>query len=159
MRMLKLMSLWMLTLAVSMAADHPIIISGGSPLRLQHDSWNAQDDQTLATALHANTVTRVEVKSDGGAAAPIVFHGERLDLRLTYGSIQLTVTTDRNGHDPVVKVDKKTSLKKHFRRTDDATFESVRSDGSIQGVTILKAGANQPLGAVSGHTEIVIHYE
>ena len=158
MRMLKLMSLWMLTLAVSMAADHPIIISGGSPLRLQHDRWNPQDDQTLAT-LHGNTVTRVEVKSDGGAATPIVFRGERLDLRLTYGSIELTVTTDQNGHDPVVKVDKKTSLKKHFHRKDDATFESVRSDGSIQGVSIQKAGANQPLGAVSGHTEIVIHYE
>jgi len=25
---------------------------------------------------------------------------------------------------PVVKVDKKTSLKKHFHRTDDATFEA-----------------------------------
>jgi len=159
MRMLKFMSLWMLTLAVGMATDHPIIISGGSPLRIQHDSWNAQDDQTLATALHGNTVTRVEVKSDGGVAAPIVFNGEWLDLLLTYGTIHLTVTTDQNGHDPVVKVDKKTSLKKHFHRTDDATFESVRSDGTIRGVTIRKAGANQQLGSVSGHTEIVIHYE
>jgi hypothetical protein len=157
--MLKFMSLWMLALAVSMAADHPIIISGGSPLRLQHDSWNVQDDQTLATTLHGNTVTRVEVKSDGGAAAPIVFHGEPLDLGLTYGAIHLTVATDQNGHDLVVKVDKKTSLKKHFRRTDDATFESVRSDGSMRGLTIRKAGAGQPLGSISGHTEIVIHYE
>jgi hypothetical protein len=43
--------------------------------------------------------------------------------------------------------------------TDDATFESLRSDGSISGVTILKAGAGQSLGPVSGHTEIVIYYE
>jgi hypothetical protein len=157
--MFKSMPLWMLTLAVSMAADHPIIISGGSPLRIQHDSWNARDDQTLATALHGNTVTRVEVKSDGGTPEPIVFHGERLVLRLTYGPIRLTVTTDQNGHDPVVKVDPKTSFQKHFRRTNDATFESLRSDGSIQGVSILKAGAGQSLGPVSGHTEIVIHYE
>jgi hypothetical protein len=157
--MLKFISLWTLALAVSMAADHPIIISGGSPLRIQHDSWNVQDDQTLATALHGNTVTRVEVKSDGGVAAPIVFNGERLDLRLTYGTIHLKLTTDQNGHDPVLKVDKKTSLKKHFHRTDDATFDSVRSDASIQGLTIRKAGAGQPVGSVSGHTEIVIHYE
>ncbi len=158
MQLLKFMTLSMLTLAVGMAADHPIIISGGSPLRIQHDSWNPRDDQTLGTALHTNTVTRVEVKSDAGSSV-ITFSGEPLDLRLTYGPIHLTLTTDPHGHDPVLQVDQKTSLKKHFRRKDDATFESVRSGDSIKGVTLLKAGADQHLDPVSGHTEIVIHYE
>jgi hypothetical protein len=159
MRTLKFMALSMLTLAVGMAADHPITVSGGSPLRSEHDSWNQQDDHTLGTTVHGNTVTRVEVTSASGALPPIVFNGEMLELHLTYGAIHLTVTTDATGHDPVVKVDSKTSLKKHFRRKDATAFESVANAASIQELTLQKAGASQDLGSVSGHTVIVIHYE
>jgi hypothetical protein len=157
--MLNLMTLSLLTLAVGLAADHPIIISGGSPLRIQHDNWNPMDDQTLGTILHTNTVTRIEVKSSSGTPDPIVFNSEQVELRFTYGGILVTVTTDQNGHDPLVAVDQKTSFKKHFRRKDPATFESVKANASIQGLTVLKAGIDQHLGVVTGHTEIVIHYE
>lgn len=140
-------------------ADHPIIISGGSPLRIQHDSWHPQDDHTLGTGVHANTVTRVEVISDAGALPTIFFKGEQLELQLTYGDIHLNVSTDKNGQKPVVQFDGETSLKKHFRQKDAHTHESVKDDGSVQDLALRQGGVDQPLGALSGHTEIVIHYE
>jgi hypothetical protein len=159
MHTLKFMALSMLTLAVGLAADHPITIAGGSPLRVEHDSWHRKDDRTLATSVHGNTVSRVEVTSASGTLPPIVFNGEQLELHLTYGAIQLTVLTDPQGHDPVVRFDDKTSLKKHFRKKDSAAFESVESAASVQDLVLKKCGASQDLGAVSGHTVIVIHYE
>jgi hypothetical protein len=159
MHTLKFLALSMLTLAVGLAADHPITISGGSPLRIEHDSWNRKDDHTLGTAVHGNTISRVEVTSASGALPPIVFNGEMLELHLTYGAIHLTVLTDPQGHDPIVKFDNKTSLKKHFRKKDATAFESVENAASVQELTLRKAGAPQDLGSVSGHTVIVIHYE
>jgi hypothetical protein len=159
MHTLKFLTLSMLTLAVGLAADHPITVSGGSPLRIEHDSWKHKDDHTLATSIHGNTVTRVEVTSASGTLPPIVFNGEMLELHLTYGAIHLTVMTDAQGHDPVVKVDSKTSLKKHFRKKDAAAFESMENAASVQELTLQKAGTAQDLGSVSGHTVIVIHYE
>ncbi len=157
MHALKFPALLMLALAVGMAADHPIIISGGSPLRIQHDSWDQKDDQTLASSFHG-TVTSVEVKSDKGTQF-IMFTGQQLDLRLAFGKIGVSVLTDANGHDPVLKVDAKTSLQKHFQRTDPATFESHEANAAIRNVTLLKGGADQRIPRVGGHTEVVIHYE
>lgn len=159
MHTLKFLALSMLTLSVGIAADHPITIAGGSPLTIHHDSWNPQDDQTLGSAVHDNTVTRVEVTSASGSLPTIFFKGEQLELHLTYGAIQVTVTTDQNGHDPVVKVDSNTSLKKHFHKKDANTFESVKQNASVQGLTLRQGGADKPLGPVSGHTVIIIHYE
>lgn len=158
MHTLKFLALSALTLSVGLAADHPIIVSGGSPLRIEHDSWNRKDDHTLATTVHGK-VNRVEVTSASGAVPPIVFNGEMLELHLTYGAIHLTVLTDPQGQDPVVKFDNKTSLKKHFHRKDAAAYESVESAASVQDLVLKKAGASQDLGSVSGHTVIVIHYE
>ncbi len=159
MHTLKFLALSVLTLSVGLAADHPIIISGGSPLRVEHDSWNRKDDHTLATSVHGNTVSRVEVTSASGTLPPIVFNGEQLELQLTYGAIHLTVLTDPQGHDPVVRFDSKTSIEKHFRKKDAAAFESVESASSVQELVLKKSGASQDLGSVSGHTVITIHYE
>jgi|ERR1700690_2813133 len=158
MRILKFLALSALTISVSLAADHPITISGGSPLRVEHDSWNRKDDHTLATSVHG-TVRSVEVTSASGGLQPIVFNGEMLELHLTFGTIHLTVLTDPQGQDPVVRFDVKTSLKKHFRKKDATAFESVASDGSVQELVLKKGGASQDLGAISGHTVITIHYE
>jgi hypothetical protein len=157
MHMLRFLTLSMLTLAVGLAADHPIIISGGSPLVLDHDSWNQRDDQNLGSTA-SGTVTSIEVTSNGHAFPPIVFKGEALDLHLTYGSIQLTVATDGQGHNPLVAVDSKTSFKKHFNHTG-TQFVSKQKSASIQGLRILKAGIDQTPGPISNHTVIVIHYE
>jgi hypothetical protein len=148
----------MLTVAVGLAADHPITISGGSPLRLQHDSWDQKDDRTLGSKVHDSSVTAVEISSDAGALPAIAFNGEPLELHLTYGTIKLTITTGPKGEDPTIQVDEHTSLKKHFRRRDNNTFESVKSNATIQGLTVSKGGAAQSLGAISGHTVIVIRY-
>ncbi len=159
MRMLKFMVLSALTLAVGLAADHPLIISGGSPLRIQHDSWAPQDDQTLASAAKGGTVTRVEISTNAGSVETIFFNGEKLELSLSYGSIGVTVTTDDKGHNPVLKLDSKTSLKQHFHKVDDATFESVSAKGSFKNLTLTKGGTAQKLGKITGHTEITVHYE
>ena len=140
-------------------ADHPIIISGGSPLRIRHDSWHPHDDRTLGSGVRANTVTRVDVMSDAGTLPTIFFKGQQLDLHLSYGDIHLDVNTNPNGQEPVVKFDGKTSLKAHFRKKDAHTHESVKDDGAVQNLVLRQGGVDMPLGAVSGHTEIVIHYE
>lgn len=155
----KLMALSMLTLAVGLAADHPITISGGSPLTIEHDSWdpNPPDDQHRGSTFR-DYVTRVVIASDSGAIAPIEFKKERLELELTYGTIQLNVVTGRNGQDPVVTVDPKTSFTKHFHPDGNKVVSNV--DGPpVQGLTVKKAGNPQTLlPAPSGHTVIVICY-
>jgi hypothetical protein len=157
MHMLRFLTLSMLTLAVGLAADHPIIISGGSPLVLDHDSWNQRDDQNLGSTVPA-AVTSIEVTSNGQAFPPIVFNGEALDMHLNYGTIQLTVVTDGQGHNLLVAVDSKTSLKKHFSHKG-TQFVSKQNGASLQGLSILKAGADQTPSPISNHTVIVIHYE
>ncbi len=157
MRTLKFVALSMLTLAVGLAADHPITISGGSPLTVEHDSWKQKDDHTLGTAVKG-TVTRIDVTSNGHVFDSIVFNGERLDLHLTYGAIQLAVTTDAQGRNPAVTVDSETSLKKHFSHQGNQ-FVSKQSGAAVQGLTILKADADQTPSPIANHTVIVIHFE
>ena len=147
----------MLTLSVGLAADHPIIISGGSPLVLEHDSWHQRDNQDLGTDIDG-TVTSIEVTSNGQAFPAIAFKSEQIEVHLTYGTIQVSVATDGEGHHPIVTVDSSTSLKKHFSRKG-AQFVSKQSSASIQGLSILKAGVEQAPSPISGHTVIVIHYE
>ena len=158
MHTLKFIALSLLTISVGLAADHPITIAGGSPLRIEHDSWHRQDDHTLGTSVHG-MVRSVEITSASGVLPPIVFNGEQLELHLTFGAIHLTVITDPQGHDPVVRFDNKTSLKKHFRKKDATAFESVESAASVQELVLNKGGVSQDVGSISGHTVIVIHYE
>ena len=157
MHTLKFMALSMLTLSLGLAADHPIIISGGSPLTIEHDSWNQRDDQDLGTTV-TGTVTRIDVTSNGKTFDPILFKGEQLELHLTFGAIQLTVVTDSAGQNPLVTFDSKTSLKKHFSRKGNQ-YISKKNSSSIQGFSILKVGADQTPSPISNHTQIVIHFE
>jgi len=157
MRMLKLMALLTLTLAVGVAADHPITVSGGSPLRLVHDNWNPMDDHTLGSKVHTNTVGQVQVTSDGSKPVTIGFNGQQLEINLTYGSLQVNIITNKKGHDPVLKITG--SFHNDFHRVDANTFESNVSDASIQGVTVAKAGVAQNIGPLSGHIVIAVSYK
>ena len=157
MHTLKFLALSMLTLSVSLAADHPITISGGSPLVFDHDSWQQRDDHDLGSAV-AGTVTGIDVTSNGHAFPRIVFKGEQLELHLRYGTIQVTVATDSEGHNAIVTVDNSTSLKKHFSHKG-TQFVSKQNGASIQDLSILKAGVDQAPSPITKHTEIVIHFE
>jgi len=157
MHTLKFLGLAALTLSVGLAADHPIIISGGSPLTIEHDSWNQKDDQNLTSAV-TGTVTRIEVTSNGKTFDPIPFKGEQVELRLTYGAIQLAVITDSQGQNPLVTFDAKTSLKKHFNHSGNK-FISRKDSGGIEGLSILRVGTDVTPGPISNHTMIVIHFE
>jgi hypothetical protein len=154
---LKFLALSMLTMAVGLAADHPITISAGSPLTIEHDSWNQKDDQNLASAA-TGTVTRIEVTSNGKTFDPILFKGEQVELHLTCGAIQLAVITDSQGQNPLVTFDSKTSLKKHFNHNGNQ-FISKKNGGAIQSLSILRVGADVTPSPISNHTVIVIHLE
>ena len=154
---LKFLALSVLTMAVGLAADHPITISGGSPLTIEHDSWNEKDDQNLTSAV-TGTVTRIDVTSNGKTFDPILFKGEQVELHLSYGAIQLAVITDSQGQSLLVTFDGKTSLKKHFNRNGHQ-FISKKDSGGIQGLSILRVGADVTPKPISNHTVIVIHFE
>ena len=154
---LKFLALSVLTLAVGLAADHPITISGGSPLTIEHDSWNEKDDQNLTSTV-TGTVTRIDVTSNGKTFDPILFKGEQVELHLTYGAIQLAVITDSQGQSLLVTFDGKTSLKKHFNRNGHQ-FISKKDSGGIQSLSILRVGADVTPKPISNLTVIVIHFE
>jgi hypothetical protein len=149
----------MFTLAAAMAADHPIIISGGSPLVIQHDGWDTPDDHTLVSRFPSNTVTSIVVTSADGKSQTFQFNQEQCELSLTYGATSVDLTTNPRGRALRLKLDDRSFFSKHFRRKDSRTFESLRSDAAIQGLKIVKAGTEQPVGPLSGHVEIVVHYE
>ena len=138
-------------------ADHPITISNGSPLELDHDSWDQKDDHNLGTTVAGNTVTHIDGTTNGKAFGPIDVKGQTLDLHLTYGTITLTVTVDQHGQ-PVVTVDSNTSLTKHFRRNGN-TFVSEDKSSSIQGLAIIVAGKDQAPSHIGNRTVIGIHYK
>jgi hypothetical protein len=154
--------LWVAALAAApvYAVDHPIIISGGSPLVVQHDEWvGGGDDHSLATKQDNATVTSVEVKLGSEAPRIIPFNKQRCEISLRYGTIGLNVSTNANGQVLRIRTDGATFFSKRFRRRDKGTYESLVSDQHIDRVRILKAGADQGIPAYSGHVELVIHYQ
>ncbi len=157
----KLLTLAVLTLSVGLAADHPITISGGSPLTIEHDKWdpNPPDDRHLGSTFH-DFVTRVAVTTTNGASKPIVFSSEQLDIDLTYGGIHLTVTTDSKGQNPVLQLLGSTSFKKDFHPSANQFVSNIGASSiHIDTLTVKKAGVPQPLIlAPDGHTVIVICY-
>jgi hypothetical protein len=157
MRTLKFVALSVLTLAVGLAADHPITVSGGSPLILDHDSWDRKDDYTLGTTVPGNTVTYIDGTTDGRPFGPIDVKGQPLNLSLTFGAIKLTVTIDQHGQ-PVVAVDSNTSLSNDFTRNGNQ-FVSNDTKSSIQGLAIIVAGVDKTPSPIANHTVIRIHYE
>jgi hypothetical protein len=128
-------------------ADHPITISNGSPLMLDHDSWNwdTEDDRHLGTTVHHNTVTLVTLTSNGNNVGSIPFNGEPLSIHVTYskasrGAIVLDVVTLPNGRDPVLTVDPNSSLSRDFTRNGT---QFVSNDHvTITGLTIKKGAAD-----------------
>ena len=92
-------------------ADHPITISNGSPLILEHDSWDwdPQRHRRVGTAVH-DAVTSVSVTSNGRDFGSIPFTNEPLSIHLTYvktsgGTIGLSLVTLPNGTHPVLTVE------------------------------------------------------
>jgi hypothetical protein len=162
MRKLRYMLLWMPVLAAIpvLAADHPITVSGGSPLVIQHEEWvSGADDVSLGTKYDNAAVTYIEVKVDSRAPRTILFNHERCEVSLKYGAIVLQIQTEEHGRMLRIKTDGATQFSKHFRRRDKGTFESLVSDRGIENLQILKTGVDQQVPAPSGHVEIVIHYE
>ena len=103
-------------------ADHPITISNGSPLILEHDSWDwdPQHHRRLGTAVH-DAVTGVKVTSDGQDLGSVPFNNEQLSIHLTYsktsgGTIGLDLVTLPDGTHPVLSVDVNSSLASDFSR-------------------------------------------
>jgi len=158
MQPLKLVTLTALAVAAGIAAgDRPITISGGSPLRFAHVDWNLQDDDQTILSPFTGNVTSITVTSGSGAPKTIAFNGEPCELSLTFGAIAVTVTANDGAHGFRIKIGG-AYFSKHFGRPAQGTFESNDASSSIQKVRIVKDGAAQSI-AVSGHTEIVIHYE
>ena len=162
--MRQLMCAWFLVTALAavpvFAVDHPIIISGGSPLRIQQEEWVGEsDDQSLATKYDNATVTSVEVKLGSETPRIIRFNKERCEVSLRYGKISLNIRSDANGHALRIRTDSATYFSKRFRRRDKGTYESLVSDQHIDRIKVLKAGSDQQIPAFSGHVELVIHYE
>lgn len=155
MRALNFVALSMLTLSVGLAADHPIIISNDSPLKIEHDQWKQNDDQHLGTNDHNDNVARVAISSAGKALPPINFKHEMLKLDLDYGNLHLTVTTGANGQDPVLTINK--SFKNDFQRQNNR-FVSNDSSSAIANVTVQKAGVKQDVAPVVWPSKITICY-
>ncbi len=145
-------------------ADHPITISNGSPLIIEHDrwEWDPRHHRRLGTALH-DAVTRVKVASKGRDLASIPLNSEQLSIHLTYakasgGTIALDLVTLPNGTHPVLTVDDNTSLADHFGR-DGHRFIS-NEHVSITGLTIKKGAADvTPAGPFPDAATVTINYE
>lgn len=162
MRLFKRTWLLMPVLAASpvLAADHPITVSGGSPLVVQHEEWvPGGDDHSLSTKYENARVTYVEVKLGSQAPRVIRFNQERCEISLQYGTISLQIQTEDRGRALRIRTDGATHFSRHFRRRDKGAFESLVADQRIENLKILKAGVDQQVPAFAGHIELLIHYE
>ena len=145
-------------------ADHPITISNGSPLILEHDSWDwdPQRHRRVGTAVH-DAVTSVSVTSNGRDFGSIPFTNEPLSIHLTYvktsgGTIGLSLVTLPNGTHPVLTVDDKSSLAGDFGRNGHQFVSNEHV--AITGLTIRKGAVDvTPHGPFLNATKIAINYE
>ena len=145
-------------------ADHPITISNGSPLVLEHDSWDwdPRHHRRLGTAVH-HAVTHVNVESKGLDLGSIPFNTEQLSIHLTYakasgGTLALDLVTLPNGTHPVLTVDDNTSLADHFGRNGHRFVSNEHV--SITGLTIKKGAVDvTPAGPFPDAANVTISYE
>ena len=163
MRTLKFMALSMLTLTVGLAADHPITIAGGSPLTISHEKWKSIDKHNLGSKLtyhvHRVVVQWTTVPDTGHHSWWEDFQqGERLDLSLTYGTVQLSVAAnhDNTGQSIVVTTTNK-SFPDDFQPNGN---DYVRDEpgAKVTNVTVKKNNNDLGVPPFSGHTQITFCY-
>jgi hypothetical protein len=156
MHTLKFMALSMLTLAVGLAADHPITIAGGSPITMEHDNWYRINDHNLGSNIK-DIATKVVIASEASTTpTTIPLDGEKLKLTFGYGTDKLTVKANhKNGKEVVVTTKK--SLANDFQQNN---HQYVRDEpgASITNVAVQKGTASPTPVPVSGHTKITICY-
>jgi len=160
MRTLTFLGLSMLTLSLGLAADHPITISGGTPLTISHERWKAIDKHNVGSNLPPDHVHRVVVQGDtdtGHQAWKSDFQpGERLDLSLTYGTVQLTVAANHiAGQDIVVTTNK--SFPDDFQQNGN-DFVRNETGAKVTNVTVKKNNNGLNIPPFSGHADITICY-
>ncbi len=137
--------------------DHPITISGGSPLTMQVDGgWTKVDPHTVATHYPRNTVTSIELSTVSGHPRPLEFEHQQCEIKIAFGEMNVVVFTDANGRNLQVATTDKPPLSHHFFLPKDKI--QSKSEGEVHSLKILKAGQVQIDQANPGHIDIVIHY-
>jgi len=157
MRMLNFLALSMLTLSVGLAADHPIIISNGSPLTIEHNSWKPIDDNHLGSSV-TDTVTRVVIASNASPKPRrFDFNQEKLTLTLTYGTVNLTVTANDDDNRQGIVVTTNKSFGHDFQRNGN---QYVRDEPGAAIAKVSVKQGNAPLATidVTEPTKITICY-
>ncbi len=149
-----------LAAASGLAADRPITISRGSPLRVAHAAgWDPDSDNHQFAPKTKGTLTSIDVQQGNAAPQRVDCMGSVCEVTLTYGDIQpLKAFTNPQGKNLKIRSDPKKFLQ-HFHIKDAATFES-NADSIITNLAITKAG--QPviqIAAPASPTVITIHYD
>ena|ERR1017187_6393728 len=161
MHKLNLLVLSMLTLSVGLAADHPITISGGSPLTISHESWKSIDKHNLGSNLleHVHRVV-VQWDTDTGHHSwkKDFQQGERLDVSLTYGTVQLSVAANHdNAGQSIVVTSTNKSFPDDFQQNGN-DFVRNETGATVANVTVKKNNNDLNVPPFSGHADIKICY-
>jgi hypothetical protein len=156
--MLKYMSLLLAAIPV-LAADHPITVSGGTPLMITHEEWvPGGDDQSLGTKYDKASVTYIEVTLGSLALKPIQVGRKPCTISFQYGGMGIDIRTTHGGRMLRIKTDGR--LSRDFKQTDKGTLVSAVTDQHVSKLQVTGAASDPgiPAGFV-GHVEIKIHYE
>jgi hypothetical protein len=137
--------------------DTPITISDGSPLTLHSVlPWVEYGRNEIGPKEVNRTVTEVNIMVNKVGLKPVVSKNEGYDFDITYGTIRLTVKTNRSGRGLRVSTSQET-FDKPWIRKDQHTYSIEIPRARITHVTFRQPEERDfPLRA--GPKTITIHY-
>jgi hypothetical protein len=137
--------------------DTPITISDGSPLTLHSVlPWVDYGKNEIGPKEVNRTVTEVNIMVNKGNLEPFVFKNQMYDFDITYGTITLTVKTNRSGRGLRVSTSQGT-FRKYWKLAGPYTYSINMPNARITHVTF-RQPFTRVLDLARGPKTITIHY-
>lgn len=137
--------------------DTPITISDGSPLTLHSElPWVDYGKNEIGPNEVNRTVTEVNIRVNKRNLEPFVFRDQMYDFDITYGTITLTVKTDRLGRGLRVSTSQGT-FGKYWKLEGPYTYSINMPNARITRVTF-RQPFTRVLDLARGPKTVTIHY-